>query len=520
MITGFASGCPTDSHEELLLGFIPSYEVGNSMRVILPITPVTGCGNQYWVFGADDTIQKILYIAEGTSQNITVILDPTRANHSVFAEPNGTWSTIGSVNIFEPTFVMTQTNGKSVQGNFNVSSEFIAVYGDLDQLSSVSLVGLSRYSTLRPDGIRKTEAECDVILTNLAGTRTVTVSLNGQTLCSGSRVGDGSITLAEVASSGVSGSIAVAYTADVTSGAFITKRYAASYLVEVGTLSKTIPDNQQAEILSFTIGTLAIGTYTLSITPLSDTGITGTATTTSVTIAGAPLPPGVPTYFSGDSTNTVIHYAASATAGATYRIYTPQEIGSPTFIETPSVTHIAGTGTLSSTLPSFVAADGDITVFVTSVNGGFESDYQKVVITYQADGTIPNAAPNIPTLKFQLSPVTNGRNINVSYLYDKTNQLALPTKIQTQIKNEAGTITTQTAAAITAFPPTATPLPARNQTGGDRTIGSGADGWFWIQARAQTAGGVNSDWCDWIGPVWCSNVVISAVTGLTTNITG
>ncbi len=599
MITGFASGCPSDAHEEMLLGFIPSYEVGNSMRGFLPIRPAVGCGNQYWVFGADETIQKIVWIVEGSFQIITVLLDPTRSMHSVFAEPNGQWSTVSGTNIFEPTFAMTSVNGKSVNGYFNASSEFIDTYGDSGQLTGWSLSGLSRYATLRPDGLKKTEAECDVTLgysggyTNLTisgfvggaittgintlittstphgfgiapatfvlsttftdpaltgftglysitgivsttsfymtipgsngitksgslGTvslpdKLVTISLNGITLCSGS--GAAAITLSQSGTSGVSGSVNVVYGAGVTTGAYVTKRYAASYSVSIDTLSTTIADNGLSEILSFTLGTLSAGSYTLSITPVSDTGITGTATTQSVTIAGAPNPPGVPIYVSGTIAATVISFVASTTVGATYKVYMPQEVGGPTFIESAATTHIAGAGTISVTCPALAAAAGDVTFFVTSVNGGYESAYKKLTVTYLASGAVATPAPNVPGLSFQTTPVSSGRNINVIYLYDKTGQLVAPTMIQTQIKKyETGAITTQSAVAIGSF--------NGNTIQTTLTIASGSDGWFLIQARTQSGAGANSDWSPWLGPVWCSNVVVSAITGLTTNIVG
>lgn len=513
MISGFSSGCPSDASEEMLLGFIPVYEIGNTSRCILPIRPAVGCGNQYWVFGADETVQKIQWIIEGSSQNISVVLDPTRTSHSVFAEPNGQWTDIGLSPIFDPTFVLTSTNGKSVNGYFNTSAEFIDTYGDGGQLSSWVLTGLSRYSTLRPDGLKRTEAECDVTLANSGSVRTVIISLNGIELCRGTRSGDGSITLAQTGTSGVSGSVTVAYTADVTSGAYVTKRYAASYAISCGGVSETIKDDGLAEILSFTLGQIAIGSQTLSIIPTSDTGIAGTEVTQSITIGGAPLPPGVPVYVSGDITDTVIHFAASATAGATYNIYMPQEVGGPTFIESPATTHAAGSGTISVTLPALTAAAGDVTVFVTSLNAGVESAYKKVTITYQADGTLESNAANVPSLKFQTIPVSSGRNINVTYTYNTVGQTAVPTKVQTQIqKYETGTITTQTAVNVGSV--------ISNSISGNLTIASGSDGWFLVQVRSVTAASVNSAWSDWIGPVWCSNEVVSGITGLVANVVG
>lgn len=221
MITGFATGVPTDANEEMLLGFIPSYELGTSFRAILPIQPAVGCGNQFWVFGADEQVQKIQYITEGSFQKITVLLNPTRTTHSVFAEPNGTWNSIGSINIFEPTLDLTASNGKTISGSFTTSSEFIDTFGDNGQLTSWSLIGLERYSTLRPDGLKRTEAECDVTITSVGTTHTVTILLNGVILAQGSRVGNGTVTLTQVNQSGVSGTVTLTWSADIPSYDFV-----------------------------------------------------------------------------------------------------------------------------------------------------------------------------------------------------------------------------------------------------------------------------------------------------------
>ncbi len=235
METQFSTGCPTDSSEEMLLGFIPTYESG---RALLPIRPVKGCGDQYWAFGADQQLQKIIWIEEGSFRIVSVVLDPTRTGHSVFAEPNGQWTTAGSAPFFDSSFELSESVGRNVYGTFTASSEFLDAYGDLDQLSAWSMIGLERYSTLRPDGLRRTEAQCDVTITNVTTTRTVTVSLNGLTLCIGSLIGDGMITLTEQNESGVSGTVAITYSADVISGCTLTKRYAFSYSVD---LSLTVP---------------------------------------------------------------------------------------------------------------------------------------------------------------------------------------------------------------------------------------------------------------------------------------
>ncbi len=180
----------------------------------------------------------------------------------------------------------------------------------------------------------------------------------------------------------------------------------------MSTATATVVDNGLSEILPFTIGPAPAGAYTLTITPISDGGITGTAVTSPVTIGGAPLPPGVATYVSGASNATVITFAASATAGAGYNVYVPQEIGGPTFIEAPALSYSASDYTTAGgvfTMPFFASAAGDITFFVTSVLNGFESAYQKVTVTYIADGTVFAPAPNVPQVTFNNPAVTSGR---------------------------------------------------------------------------------------------------------------
>lgn len=248
MLTGFSTGCPTGAHEEMLLGFIPVYDAANPMRVVLPVRPVTGCANQYWVFGADESLQKTIWFNEGEFKEISILLDPTRTNHSIIAEPNGQWNTYGNAPFFDPLFALTTNIGKSLNVSWTASSEFIDTYGDSGQLTSWSLSGLQRYSTLRPGGLRATEAVCDVTLTKVSTTRTVTVSLNGIILCQGTRTSDGTVMLSQVNGSGVSGTVAVVYSADVTSGATVTKRYASSY--EIALVSDVnLLHNQDGDII-------------------------------------------------------------------------------------------------------------------------------------------------------------------------------------------------------------------------------------------------------------------------------
>ena len=521
MITGFNTGSPTDAHEEMLLGFVPMIPADNPSIAVLPIQPAIGCGNMYWAFGADETVQQILYVTEGSLLNVTVHFDPSRKTHSVFAEPLGAWSQQASTDLTEPTIIYASQAGKSVYIQWNVAADFTNSYGDGGQLSNWSLTGLSRFATTRPDSIRKTEAECDVTLTNSGSTRTVTVSLNSQVLCSGTRTGDGSITLSAVNSSGVSGTVAVAYTADVTSGAYVARRYAASYLVQVidslsaVVASATVKDNGFGEILSTTLGPInSIGTYTISITPTSDNGIAGSAATTPITFSGAPVAPGSISYVSGTISATIIQFSASATAGATYNVYDVQELGGPTFLEAVSLTHAAGSGNIQVTLNSLSAGSGgERWIAVTALNAGVESTSQKFLLTYDSSGNLVTGAPNVPSLKYQSPPVTSGRTIGMTYLYDTNGEIGVGTEIVTRYKRySTGSVTTQSAVAMSS-------IVAGHRTG-SIALAVGNNDWYQVSACAQTAGGTNGAFSPWSDPVWCSNAAPPNVSAIVVKVVG
>lgn len=358
----------------------------------------------------------------------------------------------------------------------------------------------------------------------------VAVSLNGQILCSGLYnvlLGPGTVTLFapntisnRAANPVVAGTVDLDYSANITSGAFLTKRYAASYTVSMGGKAVTVPDDGLSEVLPFTFGPFLVGPYTMTVTPISDSGIMGTPLTKSVTVGGAPNPPTNLHYVSGDCTNTALQFTGSTTSGVAgnYNVYCPLEINGPTVIEAPNEDVIVstilpyGSHPFNFTLPSYTAMAGSVTVFVTAVYGGVESLYAKLQIFYLADGTVALPIPNVPSVSFSTPIVTSGRTINVNYSYDPTNQAVVPTKLQTQIKDESGTITTQTAFSISVV--NGQILTGTNQ------IATSADGWYSVQLRSESALGRDSGWSNWIGPIWVSNETIAAVTGLTVNVVG
>ncbi len=435
MLTGYNTGTPTGETEEMVLGYRPAINA-DQISGNVPVRPAPGCGNQYWACGADNILSSIRYIAEGDSYTFRVPLDLSKTAHSFFAEPLGPWTDLGGFDPTESALEFQIDRSSNVKVEWDAASEIIETLGDSGQLTNWHIDDFTRWATARRHDGLTTEGEMDVTLTKSGSTYTVTLSLHGQTLASGSR---GTANGLVVFSTGISGDVTIAYTADVTTGCVVVKRWAATYTVaftattpldslctivsNVATITTTDPhgcsvgdsailvfehpnealsgtytilsvsstttftvsithadiagiglttarstsavfaDPGIGEHFDLTMGPFTPDTYDVSITPTSNTGIDGTALTGTATVGvAAPGAPGLASYVSGDITNTVINFAASLTAGATYRVYDVQLLDGPTFLEAIVATHIAGTGTLQITIPDLSVGGLDVSL--------------------------------------------------------------------------------------------------------------------------------------------------------------
>lgn len=505
--TGDPTGTPTGEPEEFVIGFLPD-QLDGGLAAILPIRPAPGCGNEYWIFGADRKIGGISWINEGANIAVRVPLDPAKTGaHSFFAEPMGSWNDIGSIDYLTRVLYFESTIGSSEQIDFDVSSEVVGSVGDSNQLSGWSLSGVQRWTTCRPHEGSTVEGELDVVLTNVAGVRTVQVLLGAIVLASGFRTGDGAIALTQVNSSGVSGAVTVAYTADVPSGCVVVKRWATTYQLAVNStpaVSTTVTDPGVGERLSAILGPISAGSYTLTITPTSDTGTAGTSGTAPVTVAGPPGAPGAVSYVSGTIANTIVSFAASATGGATYRYYDCEILNGPTMVTVIAATRGSGAGTLQLTLPALAAGSGgERWGKLVSVSGGIESAPQKFMLLYDNAGNIVVNVPNMPTIRpHGTRPVSAGRTITLDYIYDASGELAVGAKILTRIQRFSDS-------SIVTSGLTTMGSPGIVKTG-TLSVTAVANGFFRVSAAVQTAGGAQGVWSAWTDWIYVSSAAIAA----------
>ena len=494
-----------DPQDELLEFLITENELGADVL----LQARAGYGNRFWALIADGMTQQIVYLAEGDDpRKFSVAYDPDRTKHAITVVPLGDWGDTAGVDVSFVQQQFTDDKGLYLQLDWDASIETVEAYGDTAQLSSWSLAGLARFATGTPHNGRKTQVQMGLSLTSAGATKTITLYAGQVPVASGSRSGSGSITLSELNSSGVSGSVTLTYSADIalSAGAYIVGRWAASYSIVAGTKSATILDTGLANRLSARLGPFAAGgPYAYSITPVSDTGISGSSATGTFLIPGRPNPPGTPVYVSGHSgtapngTATSIQFTASNTVGATYRVY-DSALDEPTDLDTPVATVAAGVGPFTVTLPVIDNGTGKRRIIVVAVAGGIEDGQRKQVTLEYVDGVYQAKRPNNPGYNF--NGISAGRTLSIAYVYDATDEVGICNRLRLDLEAEDGTVIEGTAIAI---------QPKVNGTSmGLLTETAPADGWYSYRVRALTAENGISANTEFSEPEWFSDVVPSA----------
>lgn len=297
--------------------------------------------------------------------------------------------------------------------------------GDGGQLSSWVLSGMKRFTNVRPVDLFPNWGRLEITLVDTAGTRAVTLSQNGREVASGSLAGDGTITLTESNGSGLSGSVDVAYTGDVTSGSDLTIRWPQEFAIHYKQSAFTAPDfprTPEAVLVddgrnnarTYRSTQLASGTWRIVAHQRDDNGNESTGLASggdSVALVAPPDPPTALAYASGGAAATIIQWTASATGGATYNIY---DSGAADVInlDTATATHIAGVGTLQQTLPAISTSyTGTRRVIVRAVDGGIvEGNAETLYIEY-VNGQVVPARPPKPKAESYIT--LSGRTLTV-----------------------------------------------------------------------------------------------------------
>jgi len=427
MLWGEPWGCFWGDPDEMIMS-LDVLDVGDGPRVKVRLNPATYSGSydysQFVRLLVDGVPQgDYVWLAVGDTVELLGVWGHDSGDHVVSVQLNGDSSdTDGSDANQNDAFLATRADRIKVDVTAVPGLEAV---GESGQLTAWSLTGLQRYTNVMPVDQHGNWAKLDVTLTNAAGVRTVTLKQNGQTIATGSRTGDGVVTLAESGSSGVTGSVTVSYAGDVTTGAYVLIRWPKYFAIHYKqsaftapdfprTAEGTLVDDGQSNARTFRSAQLASGTWRVVAHQIDDnanesTGLAGGGD--SVTLVTPPEPPTSLAYASGGAAATIVQWVASATSGATYNYYDSGETGIIN-LDTATGTHIAGTGTLTQTLPSVSGSfTGTRRVIVRAVYGGIiEGNAETLDIEYAAGQVVP-ARPPAPQ---GLASITlSGRTITV-----------------------------------------------------------------------------------------------------------
>ncbi|HYG78673.1 MAG TPA: hypothetical protein VEK08_26975 [Planctomycetota bacterium] len=522
---GFPTSVAPGEHEEFLLEFdVKKSDTGTGAVVWLQAA--SGYGDTWWAIVVDGAVVAIVYLEEGADAKPFEApygnVQTAPQDHAVSVAPLGDWDDDTDIDVSLQQEYFTEDKGKNVLVNFAAIMSVEEAYNDSGQLSNWSLTGLSRFATSRAVEGRSTQAKIDITLTNNAGVYTVKLLLNGIVLASGSRTGNGVVTLTAENNSGLSGSVTVTYTADITedTGAYVLGRWAARYTVVVAGTSVTVNDSGRGDRLSVVVGPIAAGVQTVTVTPISDTGVTGSTFTDSITVPGRPEPPGVLSVVAGGAWNaTDIQFVPSSTVGATYVLY-DSELDQPIAVTKAAAVHAAGTYPTPITwrIPNLAgAAAGYRRLIVVAVLGNVEDGLRRrLKIEYDSAGNVKLPRPNIPEFRWQLpEPFSGGRTANVEWSYNSAGQEGVATKVLLYLLAEGAAIPADGAAA-NAEQSIGTAVDGLYQ--GTLTFNAPANGHFRALVRAATAAGAQSLNNTALDPQLASNAVLPAPTDVAISV--
>lgn len=503
---------------------------GDGLSCTITVLPADGYGDQFWGVVVAERVMEIIYLPEDVTTKIDVVYPELGLDVvPVDLVPLGDWPDDYDVDLAYQQRDFVSDKSKLIQVEWDAVIEELEAYGDNGQLSNWSFPAdsVQRFRNCRAVDGQATQGEIDVVLTDAAGTRTVSLQLDDRVLASGSRSGDGSVTLTEQNDSGLSGTVDVTYTADLALGsAFMRVRWAKVYEIHIDTAALSFPRTAEYEANDTGLANrlakqmeLTAGTYNYLVRAESDTGIDSTNTASQqIVVTGRPDAPGEISLQSppGDWSGTKIQFEASATAGATYRVYDCVDHDDIIDFETVVATPGAGSGTIQVTLPASPggAAAGIRRVCVVALAGGIEdARRRRIKIEYDASGDVILPRPNIPI--GELSSIS-GRALTIAYSYDHTDEPGVATDIQLFLLAEGDALPADGAT------PDATANLAQSSGVEYGTIAATAlaDGWYYAILRAATTDGVQSANSELTEERWLSTAAPVAPANQSAEIVG
>ncbi len=509
MQPGFPTTCPPGDHEDFIK-FFDTLDIGGGPSTrVTPGTPYS----QYYRHQIDGLKQgPALYCPEEELTEFSGIFEALTTKHVVTVCPQGDWP--GEMDVDGQAIVFTEPRADRLFVSWAANLEFES-YGESGQLTNWELTGLKRFTNCLPVELRPAEGRLEVTIAYDSGTGlyTVTALRDGVEVASGTTDDPTStVTLEEVNDSGVNGTVDLNYSADVSEDAYLAIRWPKSYKIHyktsafiagdfspvMRTAEATVEDDGRSNEFEYRSGPLNAATYYVVIHQVDDADNEGTSAQSGgvqVEIKAPPEPAGMPEYASGDYSSTVVEFAASSTTLATYNVYDSGENGTVD-LDTPAVTVLAGTGTLSAVLPAIGATfTGIRRVVVRAENGGIEEgSIQQLEIEYD-NGVVILPRPNAPAPGKHIT--VSGKTITVPFSVNTLRERVSAEAIEIYLFQLPGS-------PAYASPDNSDPIPAANGVVKQSSISAtaGSNGLWWFAIRTVSDDGVSSDNTDYYGPVF------------------
>jgi len=472
---------------------------------------------QNWALVTDGVLTDVVSVLDDADVFGRAIYDQNRIEHLISASPLGGWNSTLDIDVITEHENFAEDKGRSVKLSWDAVLEDIESFGDNSQLTAWSFAGVSRFNNVSRHLENLTQAKVNIELTTASGTHTLNLYQENTLVATGSRVGDGVLTFSEVSSSGLSGSVTLAFSAAfaLSAEAFVVMRFASSYEIHFNSVLSfprdpegTVIDDGFSSSFSFILDDQAITTFDFLIRAISDTEKTSsnTAAQGTVIIPGRPEAPTGISLVSGNALATFIRFTSSSTAGATYRLY-DSELNLATDFLTVATTYPNFVPSTLETvqLPAIAVGAGKRTITLVALSGGSEDTRRLTLeIEYDSAGNVVFPRPNDAMGRIS---TRNEKTLTVDFTYHGVDEAATPDTMQLFLFADGDDETDFSS-------PAATLAIAPGEGGtvtGQISATASVNGWYtWAVKAFVSSSMVQSESASTEGPEYLSDVVPAA----------
>jgi hypothetical protein len=427
-----------------------------------------------------------------TTRSVEVTLDGEPGAHHVVEVID-----VGPLNgdpDYDPAFAVGAAPGSRAQLTWDAIYSLRAENDQAGQLANWSVSGLVR-SAPRFDPLGPRTGRLYVRLTDSGGQRTVDLfedDARSSLVATGTRSGDGVVTLSESGGSGISGQVSVTYSeddADIELEVTWAPEYPVYWDGGSGVISFAAPlavlRDAGEDQLQFLSAALADGAYKFAVGARDEAGNESAPTADlPVTISTWPDPPtDLTVTYTGAGGYTLTWTDSPSPDVTKYRVYVsaadqPIEYSSFTVEVNPGIETYDGSG---------LSAAGEYRFAVRAFDGTYEErNTYEVAVELNAQLNQISPKPNVP--HNLLATPQSGGDIRVSCRYDRILEQAVATEIRVYWDAGSGTIDFATPMATVPL------VEGPNYASVSVVKGGLTDGQTYLFAcKAATAGGVESE---------------------------